>query len=128
MLTKTNESIFLYLQNITSIVFDGCTNLVAVDPFISGTNKNVFRFDAIPNLTSLSFVGCTSLTGTLDLTSCNKLTSFVSTGSYVGVRFGAGSAISTLQLGSPSEISIQSPKVLTQASVESSSRFDTINL
>ena len=131
LLTNTSESVFLYLENLTSLKFNGCTNLVMYDQFITGQNKNVFRFDNMTNLQSLDLSGCTSLTGSIDLSNCSSLTVFVSEGSPVGVIFPTGSAIQTIKLGNPSSIVLNSPTTVGTSgtlSIESSANLTNIEL
>jgi hypothetical protein len=112
LIGNNQQSIFNYMPYITSINLEGCTNLAhrfnsTGDGFI-----NVFDFTNMPRLTSISLKGCTCLNAsnispnTLSLATCPNVTSLDVEDTTIGVNIPSAHKISTLKLGSPSELII----------------------
>lgn len=115
-------SVFTYLPNITSIDLTGCTALQ--------DNASVFNFSNISGLTSVSLNGCSALLGVVDLTGALGVTSLDLRGTTCGVAIPQGSAITTLQLGTPTSVSITQPASLTSGgiSIQSSSGLNSLSI
>lgn len=122
------NSVFLYLPNITGFDFTGCSNLAG--------NANQFVFTNCPNLTTLSVKDCTSLIGTMDLTNAPQLTSLDMRGTTLNINIPAdsnplnNSRLTTLKLGTPTSVVINSPTVLNAdgVTIDSSANLATITL
>lgn len=112
IMTTNRDTVLKYTPYITSIVFDGCTNLYKQDPT---TLADSLDFSNLSMLTNASFNGCTRLIGTLDFSNCTELETLDTRNTSLGVILPTLSKITTLQLGSPTEIHITRPTVLGNA-------------
>lgn len=120
--TNREDSVLLYLPNITSFDLTGCSNLTG--------NASLFVFTNCQNLTTLSVKDCTSLTGTLSLVNGPQITSLDMRGTTLNINVPANSRITTLKLGTPTSIIIDSPTVLNAdgVTIDSSTNLATITL
>lgn len=109
VMTTNRDTVFKYVPYVTSLVLDGCSRLYKQDPI---TLLDSLDFSNLTRLTSASFNGCTNLIGTLDFTNCTELDSLDARNTSLGVILPQMSKITSLQLGSPTEIRITQPTVL----------------
>ena len=117
--TYNSDRLLKYLPNITGLVFDGCTNLPSSE----------MVFTNMPHLQTLSIQNCSSLTGTIDLSGC-PITSVNAAGTTVNVTLPTGTTITSLALGAPTSVVIDSPTVLEydDISVTDSSNITNVKL
>lgn len=109
LLTQNGDSMFLYTKYITSVILDGCTAIPLTDISTSATELD---FSNMQYMTSLSINGCSGLgNGLLDLSANPEITSIDTRGTTVGIKL-VNSKVSSLQLGSPSAVSIINPTIL----------------
>jgi hypothetical protein len=66
IMTTKRDTILNYIPYVTSLVFDGCSELLMQD---ANTMTTSFDFSNMPNLTSVSMNGCNKVIGILDFTS-----------------------------------------------------------
>jgi len=120
LITNTGSSVFTYMPGVTSIDLTGCSNLQ--DPASVITN--------IPNVTSISLNGCTGMSGSVDLTGASSISSLDLRNTTLGVVIPQGCPITTLQLGSPTSVSITSPLNLTSSgiSIQSSTYLTSLSI
>lgn len=112
VMTTNRDTVLKYTPYITSLVFDGCASLYKQDPI---TMTDSLDFSNLTALTSASFNGCTKLIGTLNFSTCTELETLDARGTSLGVILPEQSKITTLKLGSPTEIHITRPTVLGNA-------------
>ena len=119
--TNRGDSVLLYLPNVTELDFTGCSLQDSI---------NMFTFANCQKLTSLSIKDCNLLQGTINLENASQLTSLDTRGTTLGVNIPENSRISTLKLGTPNIITINSPTVLNSdgVTIEDSSSITTITL
>ena len=127
---NSGSTILKYLPNITGLVFDNCTALTSTNSSITDDDKNQFVFTYMPNLVSISMQNCIGLTNDIDVSSLTKLTTLNLGGTTINAILPTNSVISTLHLGSPTQISINTPTALLPAgiTVDSSTNIDSENL
>lgn len=111
LVTQQNTTLLKYIPNVTSLIFDGCTNLTFSNPNITENSGAQFIFTNMPHLQTLSIQNCTSLTGTIDLSGC-PITTVNAAGTTVNVTLPTGTTITSLALGAPTSVVIDSPTVL----------------
>lgn len=130
LITDTNQSIFKYLYNITGIIMDGCTNIGLTNNSISGSDKRVFVFEDIAHLVTLTIKNNYNAYGTLDLSSCSDLTNIDLRDTYTGVILPERSKVTSLKLGTPPEVQMNRPLLLTAAntSIQSSAELSNVVL
>lgn len=112
VMTTNRDTVLKYTPYITSLVFDGCANLYKQDPI---TMTDSLDFSNLTALTSASFNRCTKLIGTLNFSTCPELETLDASDTSLGVILPEKSKITTLKLGSPTEIHITRPTVLGNA-------------
>ena len=127
---NSGSTILKYLPNITGLVFDNCTALTSTNSSITDDDKNQFVFTYMPNLVSISMQNCIGLTNDIDVSSLTKLTTLNLGGTTINAILPTNSVISTLHLGSPTQISINTPTALLPAgiTIDSSTNIDSVNL
>lgn len=132
--TTNGQPLIKYLPNITGLIFTNCINVVPTSSSFGtyDSSTNTLVFEELPKLQTLSFAGCSAQdTGILDLTRCPNVTNLDLRDTQVGIKL-VNSKINSLQLGSPSYVSISNPIVLGNAdttfSLQSNNNLDTIEL
>lgn len=121
---STNKTIFYYLNNLTGLVMDGCTQLT--DTFTNGgVTIDQMDFSTMPKLQILSIQNCTGLVNDIDLTDNEDIRQVNTAGTSLNVILPSTPKVTNLALGTPSEIVIDSPTVLT---VENTSVYGRLNL
>lgn len=128
--TNSGSIILKYLPNITELVFDNCTALTSTNSSITDDDKNQFVFTYMLNLISISMQNCIGLTNDIDVSSLTKLTTLNLGGTTINALLPTNSVISTLHLGSPTSVSINTPTALLPAgiTIDSSTNIDSVNL
>ena len=115
-----------YIPNVTSINFSGCTGLALNEPVSGELNLD---FSLGSNITLLNFTGCTALNNsTIDLSGCTGITTLNTTGTTAGVILPTDTVITSLTLGSPVKLVINSPQTLTDAGVTVTSASNLTDL
>ena len=125
ILTNSGDRLLQYLQNVSSLNFENCSQLdqTSLGPLTSG----VIRVVSLPVLETLNVNG-TSITATLDLTDCPNVTTLDARNSQAGVKLSTSSPITSLRLGSPHIVDITNPKYLNSISIQDDTYLDSINL
>ena len=82
----------------------------------------------MPNLRTLSIQNCTGLTGTIDLSTCTELTQVDASGTTISITLPQNPKITKYEVGTPTNISIQNPTVLTVSGikVDSTNSLDSL--
>ena len=124
--TTFGDTIFKYVPNLTSLIFDGCTNNILNDSQLVG-DANPMNFDNINNLTSVSMNNCVNTSGTLTISNVN-VSNVDLRGTNISVEFAKNSKISTLYLGKPISVKLDTPINLTDITIESSENLEEIEL
>ena len=123
------NSLLKYLSNITSLDFSGCSSLSASS--LGAVNNGVLTFEAMPYLTTVN-LSSTPTTYTVDFSNCPNLTTVNMQNTSAGIILTQGSKVTSMQLGSPTYISIDSPATLgntgTMFTVQSSANLTTLLL
>lgn len=129
IMTTKRDTILNYIPYVTSLVFDGCSELLMQD---ANTMTTSFDFSNMPNLTSVSMNGCNKVIGILDFTSNPQLEYLDTRNTTLGVIFPSQSRISTLYLGSPTSVVISNPLFLgssgTTYSVQSKTNLENVQI
>ena len=125
-----NASLLDYLPNITGLVFDGNTTITSLHNSVQNNNHNQFVFDKMTNLRVLSIQNCTGLTEDIDLTMCPYITQVDASGTSINVLVPQNAPLTKYELGTPTEISIINPAVLTPTGVvvDSYANLDSLEL
>lgn len=113
LLTANGSYLFKYLTNITGINLDGCTSIAN-----SSNDIMQMNFSNMSKLTNLSIQNCTGLTGNMDLTNCLDITQVDASGTTVNVLVPDSSKLTKYEVGTPTNISITNPTVLTPSGVK----------
>lgn len=115
---KGTTSLLKYIPNVTGLVFDGNSNLQSTNNSIIDDNHNQFIFTNMPNLETLSIQNCTGLTADIDLSSCSHITQVDASGTFVNILVPENAILTKYEVGTPTEISLINPTVLTVAGVK----------
>lgn len=128
--TQNESTLFNYLPKIQGLVFTDCTSLSRYYTPVGGTQVDLFIFDNMPYLQTLNLSGCTGLTGTIDLSNCQNLTTVNTTGTTLNIVIPENSGITSYSVGAPTEISMINPTSITpaQVTVSDSSNIDSLEL
>lgn len=114
---STNKTIFYYLTNLTGLVMDGCTQLT--DTFTNGgITIDQMDFSTMPKLQILSIQNCTGLVNDIDLTDNEDIRQVDASGTTVNVILPANPKVTKFELGTPTEVAIDSPTVLAVSGVK----------
>lgn len=103
---NNNVSLLTYLPNISSLNFDGCSSLVQAS--LGTINNGVLTFYPSSSLTTFSANGA-PITNIVDFSGCPNLDSIDLRNTYAGIILPNQSRVSSIQLGSPSKVSITNP-------------------
>lgn len=130
LITNTNQTIFVYLTHINSVVLDGCSNIMLTDSNILGNDRRVFNFDNIIDLQNVTISNNNNISGTLDLSACDELQTVDISGTSLGIILPQYTSVSSLALGSPTEIQLRQPRNLdtTNTTIQSSSNLTSMIL
>lgn len=126
---STNKSILNYLTGLTGLVMDGCTQLT--DTFVNGgVTINQLDFSKMAALQSLSIQGCAGLSNDIDLTANEDIRQVDASGTTVNVILPQNSKVTKYELGTPTEINIDSPTVLAASGVkvDSTASLDSLEI
>ena len=93
IMTSRGDTVLKYIPNVTSLIFDECSNLYKQDP---QTTLDSFDFSNLPKLTSISMNGCTRVVGTLDFSNNIELESIDVRGTTLGITLPTSSKVTTL--------------------------------
>ena len=130
IMSAEGDTVLNYLPAIEGLVFDGCTLLTT--NYLDPNSNSILQFDftGTTNLQTLSIQNCTGLTGTIDLSMCPNIDQVDASGTTVNITIPTGSNITKYELGTPTEISIVNPTVLTpqNVQVDSISNLDSLEL
>ena len=128
--TYNNDYLFKYLLNCEGIIMDGCSVIENTNDNIVGSNKNQILFTNMTNLEKLYVQNCTGLTGTIDLTMCPNITQVDASGTSINVLVPTQSTLTKYELGTPTEISLDSPTVLQpdDVVVDHSANIDSLEI
>ncbi len=110
LLTANGSFLFNYLVNLTGLNMDGCTAITN-----AYNNITQIDFSKMTKLANLSIQNCTGLTGNIDLTMCPDIAQVDASGTTVNVLVPSAPVLTKYELGVPTEISLDSPTVLTPA-------------
>lgn len=121
------ESLLKYLPNITQLDFNGCSSLVAGTLGI--LNNGVLIFEAMPYLTTINLSN-TSVNYIINFTNCVELTTINLQNTTAGIILAENNKVTYIQLGSPTQVNINSPISLNpdNVTIQSSSNLTSISL
>ena len=124
-LLYNQESILKYLPRITGIDLHGASSLPT-----KTENIDNFDFSTITDLHTFNIDGCTSLTADFDLSGYSNLTEVDASGTSINVVVPTSAKLTKYELGTPTEISLDSPTVLTpvQVVVDHSANIDSLEI
>ena len=71
----------------------------------------------MPALTTLNITNCSSLTEDIDLSDCPEITTVTAIGTNINVYLPQGTKIASYSLGSPTEVILNEPTVITSSNV-----------
>ena len=128
--TLNNKTLLKYVPNITSLIFDGCTQLTITSQYVSEDNGNQLIFDYILGLQKLSIKNCSALDGTIDLSNNTSIKQIYATGTTVSFTLPANTQLTNYELGTPTSIILDNPTVLIpdNISVNTSTNINTVEL
>lgn len=115
--SANGKSLLEYLPAITELNFSGCSSLESTYTPSGGTAQNLFVFNNMPALTTLNITNCSSLTEDIDLSDCPEITTVTATGTSINVYLPQGTKIASYSLGSPTEVILNEPTVITTSNV-----------
>ena len=127
---ETRATVLKYLPNINSITITNSPNLPSTDSNIEGTNKSLFRFEYMPNLQVLDITNCTGLTEDIDLSTNTEILQVDASGTSLNVILPQNPKVTKYELGTPTEIVIDSPTVLAVSgvTVDSTASLDSLEI
>ena len=124
---STNKTIFYYLSNLTGLIMDGCTQLT--DTFTNGgITIDQMDFSTMPKLQILSIQNCTGLVNDIDLTDNEDIRQVDASGTSLNVILPQNPKVTKYELGTPTEVAIDSPTVLAVSGVKVDSCADLTSL
>lgn len=127
LMTRNSDTVFNYLKYITEIDMTGCNQIELIDHV---TGDNQFIFTGMPDLTSVILNGCTQLSGNLNTSTSLNITTLDLRGTELNVNIPENSRLTTLKLGTPTSVIINSPTVLNAdgVTIENKTNLTTITL
>ena len=125
--TDGGESLLKYLPNITSLDFHGCSSLVGST--LGTVSNGVLMFEAMPYLTTLN-LSSTSVNYIINFTNCAELTTINLQNTTAGITLTENNKVTYIQLGSPTQVNINSPISLDpdNVTIQSSSNLTSVSL
>ena len=124
------SSVLKHLPAITHLVLDNNTNLTSTYNTITEDNGKQLVFTNMTALQKLYIQNCTSLTQDIDLTMCSNITEVDASGTAVNVYVPANAPLTKYEVGTPTEIILDSPTVLSPEGVvvKSYENLDSLEL
>lgn len=111
------SSVLKHLPAITSLVFDGNTNLTSTYNTITEDNGKQLVFDNMPALQKLYIQNCTGLNQDIDLSMCTDIREVDASGTSINVILPTSPKVTKYELGTPTSVSIINPTVLQPSGV-----------
>ena len=124
------SSVLKHLPAITHLVLDNNTNLTSTYNTITEDSGKQLVFTNMTALRKLYIQNCTSLTQDIDLTMCSNITEVDASGTTVNVYVPANAPLTKYEVGTPTEIILDSPTVLSPEGVvvKSYENLDSLEL
>ena len=129
------HSIFKYLPNVQHLNLAGAA-FEMYNNLILGDNKSTLNFVNMTDLEDITFAGASATLGTndnaaytIDVSANSKLTSFIATGTNIGIKAdytGVNSLLQTIQLGTPYEVYLKDTNNLDTCTATSNTNLTDI--